>query len=72
MAIRLFPVDQYPLVEVCTYGEEIQDSASLNLRGKLYEQKDLSGIVTFNRYALTGQSISKSRQMTTVYKDAID
>lgn len=68
----IVPVDQYPLVEVCTYGEEIQDAASLNLRGKLYEQKDLSGILTFNRYALTGQSISKSRRMTTVYKDAID
>lgn len=68
----LVPADQYPLVEEFTYGEEVQDATVLNLRGKLYKVKDLSGILMLNAYALTGQSIQKKRQMTTVYKDAID
>ncbi|HYF32993.1 MAG TPA: SpvB/TcaC N-terminal domain-containing protein [Chitinophagaceae bacterium] len=68
----IIPHDQYPLVEALTYGEAVQDGADRNLRGRVYEIKDLSGIVTQDRYTLTGLPVNIARQMTSVYKDAID
>ena len=70
--LPLISVDEYPLVESLTYGEAVTNAAQSNLRGRLYEIKDLSGIVIQDSYTITGSPVNIARQMTTIYKDAID
>lgn len=64
--------DDFNLVEIFKYGESVSDGEKWNLRGQLYRLNDLSGILKNSQYSLTGEILETSRQMTTVYKNAID
>ncbi len=62
----------FNLVEVFTYGETVNNARTYNLRGQLYQAKDLSGIVVNSQYSLHGELLETSRQMAVEYKTAID
>ena len=49
-------------VELFTYGDALPDGADRNLRGRLHEQRDQSGLLTVAGYALTGQAAEEKRQ----------
>lgn len=63
--------DSFNLVEQFTYGEEVA-LPGYNLRGQVYILKDLSGIVTNASYSMQGSVLQAGRQMTAVYKTAIN
>lgn len=64
--------DNFNLVELFTYGEDPAAPAGANLRGQLYTLKDLSGILTNDAYSMLGSVLETDRQMTSVYKTAIN
>ncbi|MBB6498857.1 Rossmann-like fold-containing protein [Pedobacter cryoconitis] len=68
----VLPFEDYNLVEVFNYGESQADAANLNLRGQLYQLKDLSGVMINSSYNIRGLLIQTSRQMVTDYKNAIN
>ncbi|MGZ8157188.1 MAG: SpvB/TcaC N-terminal domain-containing protein [Methylobacter sp.] len=59
-------------VEVFEYGEAHPELPGCNLRGQLYQLKDLSGIVINRQYSLMGEILETSRQMATAYKNPVD
>jgi RHS repeat-associated protein len=59
-------------VEVFTYGESQPNAAAHNLKGKLYQLKDLSGQTTFTSYNLLGQILQTTRQLAAAYKTPVD
>lgn len=63
--------DDFNLVEIFTYGEGQKNAQDNNLRGQLYELKDLSGIVLSTSYDLRGQLLSASRQIVQEYQTQI-
>ncbi|HEX7902458.1 MAG TPA: SpvB/TcaC N-terminal domain-containing protein [Chitinophagaceae bacterium] len=62
----------FNLVEIFTYGETRSDADKYNLRGKLYQLNDLSGVVINTSYSMQGQLLTTSRYMAADYKTAID
>ncbi len=62
----------FNLVEVFKYGETQNNAEGNNLRGQLYELKDLSGIVLNNSYSMQEEVMESSRQMAVDYKNAIN
>lgn len=64
--------DDFNLVEVFEYGETQAQIPNRNLRGRLYQLKDLSGIVVNSQYSLLGGLLETSRQMAADYKTAIN
>ena len=60
------------LAEVYTYGETQSDSENRNLRGRLYELRDQSGLLTDSLYGLRGDPLRTTRQFTVHYKEPID
>lgn len=64
--------DSFNLVELFTYGEDTQAPKDANLRGQIYRLKDLSGIATNSSYSMLGSVLQNNRQMTSVYKTAIN
>jgi RHS repeat-associated protein len=58
--------------EKITYGEGIANDKQLNLRGKLYQQFDATGIVTHMACDFKGNALQLSRQITREYKNDID
>lgn len=65
-------LEDFNLVEVFTYGEYAEKADQYNLRGQLYQLKDLSGILTNPDYDLQGNMLQTSRQMAKEYKVAIN
>jgi len=69
------PITSYAdfnLVEVFTYGDTQPDAADNNLRGALYQLKDISGIVINSQYGMQGEALETSRQMAKEYKEPIN
>lgn len=64
--------DSFNLVEVFTYGEDPAAPTNANLRGQIYILKDLSGILTNDAYSMLGSVLETNRQMTSVYKTAVN
>ncbi|NII29299.1 sugar-binding protein [Pseudoflavitalea sp. X16] len=64
--------DNFNLVEVFTYGESCTGAAGYNLRGQLYQTKDLSGIVVNPSYTMTGLPLETTRQLLKDYKTPAD
>ncbi|MCP4150684.1 MAG: sugar-binding protein, partial [bacterium] len=64
--------DDFNLVEVFTYGESQSGANKNNLRGQLYELKDLSGIVTNSAYSMQESVLETSRQMAEDYKNPLN
>jgi RHS repeat-associated protein len=62
--------DDFNLVEVFTYGETLTDAQDRNLKGLLYELKDLSGVTVNSQYSMQGQVLEASRQLVKDYKTA--
>lgn len=62
----------FNLVEDFTYGDAPGLPVGKNLKGQVYILKDLSGIVTSSSYSMLGNVLQTSRQMTSVYKTAIN
>lgn len=62
----------FNLVEVSTYGETQQDTDRANLRGQLYEQKDLSGISRCPLYNMRGNALKNTRQVVKDYKAPVN
>ena len=62
----------FHLVETFTYGETQPEAAAKNLRGALYERKDLAGVVTNPAYSFVGELLATSRQMAQNYKTPLD
>lgn len=62
----------FNLVEVFTYGEQPGLPANQNLRGHVYQIKDLTGIVLNYSYDLLGKSLQTSRQIVADYKAPAD
>jgi RHS repeat-associated protein len=62
------------LAEDTVYGESLaeNESRSLNLRGKVYQQFDCAGVVTNNQYDFKGNLLSSTRQLLQNYKDQVD
>lgn len=60
------------LVEKFTYGETQPEAKEKNLRGALYERKDLAGVVTNPAYSFVGKLLVSSRQMAQNYKTPLD
>lgn len=58
----------FNLVEAFTYGETQADADKANLRGRLYELKDLSGITTTLQYSMAGNVLKSARQVVKDYK----
>ncbi len=65
-------ISNYNLVEVYTYGETVANAQNLNLRGQLYEIKDLSGIVVHSRYNIAYDLLATTRQMTSDYANSVN
>ncbi len=64
--------DDFNLVEVFTYGESQPNSKANNLRGKLYQLQDLSGVVLNPSYTIQGKPVTMSRQLVQAYETAVD
>lgn len=62
---------EFDLVEVYTYGDALPNPQDENLCGRLYQLKDLSGIVTNNGYDLRGLPQSSARQLVRDYQTQI-
>lgn len=62
----------FNLVETFIYGEDQPAAKGKNLRGRIYQIKDLSGILTYESYHFTGASLKESRQMSTDYHQPND
>lgn len=62
----------YPLVEIFQYGESLQYPETGNLRGKVYQINDLSGIQVMPSYSMQGQILKETRQLITDYKNPPD
>lgn len=62
--------DSFNQVEAFTYGESLANAHDYNLKGQLYEIKDLSGIVTNYQYSMLGEVQQTSRQILVNYKEA--
>lgn len=60
--------EDFSLVEVFTYGEAQSAADTANLRGQLYEQKDLSGSSLSLQYSMRGNVLKNSRQVVKDYK----
>ncbi|MFL5706717.1 MAG: SpvB/TcaC N-terminal domain-containing protein [Ktedonobacteraceae bacterium] len=62
------------LVEDTVYGESLaeNESRSLNLRGKVYQQFDGAGVVTNIQYDFKGNLLSSTRQLLQNYKDQVN
>jgi RHS repeat-associated protein len=58
-------------VEIFTYKDAPED-ATFNLRGRLYELRDQSGVIMNHRYSLRGDLQATTRQLTTQYKQVIN
>lgn len=61
----------FNLVEKFKYGELV-NGVGKNLRGQLYELKDLSGTLTNSSYSMTGQLLQTDRQLVSDYKTPAD
>ncbi|MGL4596868.1 MAG: RHS repeat domain-containing protein, partial [Bacteroidia bacterium] len=59
------------VAEQFTYGESQANGSLNNLRGQIYQIKDLSGIVIHSRYDLNGKVVNTSRQFASDYKNTI-
>lgn len=66
--------DNFSLVEIFTYGEYASTTAQAgnNLRGQLYQQNDLSGILMHTSYSIAGNLLANSRKMTQDYKTPVN
>lgn len=64
--------DDFNLVEVFIYGETQPLGPHYNLRGQLYQLKDLSGQVINSQYDLQGELLQSSRQLAADYKNPVD
>ncbi|RFS26712.1 hypothetical protein DVR12_02685 [Chitinophaga silvatica] len=66
--------DNFSLVEIFTYGEYANATAQAgnNLRGQLYQQNDLSGILMQTSYSVSGNLLASSRKMTVDYKTPVN
>ena len=62
----------FNLVELFTYGEDSGAPEGYNLRGQIYVQKDLSGIMTNASYSLLGNALQTDKQPASDYKTPID
>lgn len=60
----------FNLVEVFTYGETMVNAQESNLKGQLYELKDLSGIIINSQYNMAGELLQTERQFVNNYKEA--
>ncbi len=59
----IVPFEEFNLVEVFTYGESQPEAQQSNLKGQLYELKDLSGIIVNDQYSMLEEVLHTSRQM---------
>ncbi len=66
------PLEQFNLVEDFIFGEDQPNSKDNNLRGKIFQLKDLSGILSIPSYDLHGNVLSSSRQFIVDYKTPND
>ncbi|MEI9806810.1 MAG: toxin TcdB middle/C-terminal domain-containing protein [Bacteroidota bacterium] len=66
------PMEGFNLVEVFTYGEEIDDPEKNNLRGRLHQLNNLSGITIMGQYDLQGETTRLSKQVVKEYKTAVN
>ncbi|HEY9257966.1 SpvB/TcaC N-terminal domain-containing protein [Chitinophaga sp.] len=66
--------DNFSLVEIFNYGEYAPATAQTgnNLRGQLYQQNDLSGVLMHTSYSITGSLLASSRKMTQDYKTPVN
>jgi RHS repeat-associated protein len=62
--------DSWKLVRRTTYGELLGEA--YNHRGRIYEQSDQAGIVTFEVYDFKGNLRRKRRQVAMDYKNTLD
>jgi len=60
------------LVEKYTYGESQANPEDNNLRGKLYQLQDQSGIITNSKYNLQGNILESDREFTQTYDNYIN
>ena len=60
------------VVETFIYGESQPNAKDYNLRGKLYQLRDQSGVVTNSKYNLQGNILETSRQLTKNYQDYVN
>lgn len=60
--------EDFNLVEAFTYGETEADGDKNNLRGRLYQLKDLSGITITLQYSMAGNVLKNARQVVKDYK----
>ncbi|KAF4443777.1 rhs repeat-associated core domain [Fusarium acutatum] len=60
------------LAESACYGEAVNDAESLNLRGKVIDIRDQSGIQKNNSFDFKGNCVESSTQFTVEYKGLID
>ncbi len=56
------------LIEVYTYGEDLPDARTLNLRGALHAQHDQSGLRQVERVDFKGNPIEQQRRLVSQYK----
>ncbi|KAF5636143.1 hypothetical protein F52700_5457 [Fusarium sp. NRRL 52700] len=60
------------LAECISYGEVVDNAESLNLRGKVVEIRDQSGIQKSSSYDFKGNCVESSTQFTVEYKSLVD
>ncbi|KAF5966171.1 SpvB-domain-containing protein [Fusarium bulbicola] len=60
------------LAELTHYGEAVEGAESVNLRGKVVEIRDQSGIQTNKVFDFKGNCVESTSQFTTDYKGSID
>jgi RHS repeat-associated protein len=60
------------VAERTVHGEAAPDAAKHNLRGRVYQQLDGSGIVTNDDYDFKGNLAAANRQLVETYQSAID
>ncbi|EYF04841.1 Hypothetical protein CAP_3867 [Chondromyces apiculatus DSM 436] len=60
------------LAERTVHGESVPNAASLNLRGKIYQQYDGAGLVTSTGFDFKGNPLGSTRTLAVDYQNQLD
>ncbi|AKT38708.1 hypothetical protein [Chondromyces crocatus] len=65
-------IDPEVLAERTVYGEGVPSAATLNLRGKVYQQFDGAGLVTSDGFDFKGNLLGSTRTLAVDYQNQLD
>ncbi|AKT43566.1 SpvB/TcaC N-terminal domain-containing protein [Chondromyces crocatus] len=65
-------IDPEVLAERTVYGEGVPSAATLNLRGKVYQQYDGAGLVTSDGFDFKGNLLGSTRTLAVDYQNQLD